>query len=90
MVRVSNLIQTCSKSPTQWEGRTSDGRLVYVRYRWGWLTNGIGQTIDEAVRSETNLFERQLGEKRDGDLDYARLRAVTDGLVEWPESFEKR
>ena len=51
---------------------------------------GIGQTIEEAVRNETNLFERQLGEKRDGDLDHARLRAVTDGLVGWPESFEKR
>jgi hypothetical protein len=90
MVRVSKLTQTCTKSPTQWEGRTSDGRQVYVRYRWGWLTIGIGQTLDEAVINEKNLFERQLGEKQDGDLDYAKLRAVTDGLVEWPESFERR
>lgn len=90
MVRVSSLTQTCIKSPSQWEGRTSDGRQIYVRYRWGQLTIGIGNTIDEAVRSESNLFKKQIGGMRDGDLDYVKLRTVTDGLIEWPESFETR
>lgn len=88
MVRVASLTQTCAKSPSQWEGRTNDGQQVYVRYRWGRLTIGIGNTVEEPVKNQNNLFEKQLGDRLDGHLDYAKLRTLTDGLIEWPDSFE--
>jgi len=35
---VKTINQTCSACPSQWEGTTTDGRSVYVRYRHGGLT----------------------------------------------------
>ena len=90
LVRVSNIAQKCTGHPTQWEGSMDDGQHIYVRYRWGCLSIGTGKTIEEAVRNSNNLFEKQLGDKRDGKLEYAQLREATKGLVDWPELSETR
>lgn len=45
-----DLAQTCGACPSQWEARTTpDGRYVYIRYRHGWLTVGVGANDDDAV-----------------------------------------
>jgi hypothetical protein len=88
--RVSKLTQTCKGSPFQWEGLTDDGQFIYVRYRWGCLSIGSGKTMDEAVENANNLFEKSLGHKRDGSLEYAKLREATMGVVDWPESLKSK
>lgn len=35
MHRITEIEQTCSACPSQWEGKTSSGEYVYIRYRWG-------------------------------------------------------
>lgn len=82
MITVQTLTQTCPASPSQWEGRTTEGRWVYVRYRWGWLQVGFGATFDEAVRDQT--IERQLGDGYDGELSLDELKAATADTVTWP------
>lgn len=89
-IRVLELTQTCPGGPSQWEGRTEEGLVVYVRYRWGCLSIGYGATLEEAVRNTNNLFEKQLGDKLDSTLQYNQLRHATTGLIEWPENFHKR
>lgn len=68
--RVIDLRMTCSACPTQWEGTLDDGRCVYVRYRWGCLTWGFGDTpyaaIDDSISGERC---KQLGGEFDGELD---------------------
>lgn len=85
-VTINVLEQTCESSPSQWEGRTSDGRFVYVRYRWGRLRIGFGRTMDAAV--EEAMAERgisaTLGDRFDGYLEYGQLIAVTSEQVAWP------
>ncbi len=44
--------------------------------------------MDEAVENANNLFEKSLGHKRDGSLEYAKLLEATKGVVDWPESLE--
>lgn len=63
------LWQTCSACPSQWEGITEDGRSIYVRYRWGTLTWGFGDTLDAAVDESIRSQGKQLGEEFDGELD---------------------
>ncbi|MCA1480782.1 hypothetical protein, partial [Bradyrhizobium sp. NBAIM08] len=58
-IQIVRLEQTCGACPSQWEGVTDDGRVVYIRYRWGALTAGAGYTLDEAVDAE--LFGAQVG-----------------------------
>lgn len=41
--------QTTLAMPEQHEGVLHDGRQFYFRYRQGWATLGLGDTIDDAV-----------------------------------------
>ena len=48
---LTELEQTCGMYPSQWEGKTTDGRFVYIRYRHGELSVGVGVDQDDAVYS---------------------------------------
>jgi hypothetical protein len=48
---------TCFACPSQWEGKTVDGREFYARYRWGTLTVEIDGEVVKSV---------QCGEEYDG------------------------
>ena len=52
---IVDLVQTSPRAPSQWEGVLSDGRWLYVRYRQGELSMGLGATLDEAVASSASL-----------------------------------
>ena len=52
---IIDLVQTCLSAPSQWEGVLSDGRWLYVRYRHGDLSMGVGATLDEALASSASL-----------------------------------
>lgn len=34
-IRIVDVTQTCAGCPSQWDGKTDDGRYVYIRYRYG-------------------------------------------------------
>lgn len=54
---ITDLRKTCAASPAQWEAKTPDGQFVYIRYRWGVLTMGVGENIDQAIH---NRHDHQL------------------------------
>ena len=83
MINIVEIRQTCMICPSQWEGRTADGRFVYVRFRWGYLQVGIGATDDEAVEDD-GTFGVQLSDHLDGALSYQQLVDATLGLFTWP------
>jgi hypothetical protein len=85
---VVELAQTCDSCPSQWEGRTEDGRYVYVRYRWGNLQVGFGPTIEAAIFDET--IDRQIGDRLDGSLTYADLVTTTAAVIDWPRDVSRR
>lgn len=62
---ITELVQTCGACPSQWEGTLDDGRVVYIRYRFGRLSWGVGATLDDAAEASFTQ-ERHLGR---GDLD---------------------
>jgi hypothetical protein len=74
---LAELRQTCSACPSQWEGRTEDGLDLYVRYRWGWLTWGFGEGMDNAIDACLAQSGVQLGDALDGELStFKMLRAL--------------
>ena len=81
---VVNLVQTCGCHPSQWEGWTSVGRVIHVRFRHGRLW--IGLAPDYRRTAPTMLFvaryPREGGD--DGYLRYETLRRLTEGIVDWP------
>jgi hypothetical protein len=87
MPELVSLTNTCIACPSQWEGTLDDGRAVYARYRYGGLSVGIGEDIDEAVRngmSDQTLYASDVGDGLDGFMDFEELKAHLHGLLEFP------
>jgi hypothetical protein len=88
VIRVSRIRKTCNACPSQWEGVTPDGAKVYVRYRWGGLSVGVG--AEPLGKDYGNVLSEQIGDSLDGVLSFDDLKAATAGWIEWPETEERR
>lgn len=64
MTILRELEQTCWACPSQWEGKTDEGKYVYVRYRWGILSVGFGK--DEWAAVDDSKSIGQYGDWLDG------------------------
>ena len=82
MITVAEIRNTCSACPAQWEGKTDDGRWVYIRLRHGCFRIGIGETLDDAIRS---YYWGQQSEVLDGFMSYEQLKELTSGILNLPE-----
>ncbi|HEX3734371.1 MAG TPA: hypothetical protein VHU86_04380 [Solirubrobacterales bacterium] len=85
--KVTALRKTSTACPSQWEGTLEDGRAVYARYRYGHLSVGAGDDIDEAVRNSTSdqaLYADYAGDGLDGFMEFEELLIHLHGLLEFP------
>ena len=71
-ISIKYIKRTCESCPSQWEVKLMDGRMVYVRYRWGILSIRVSSkktdNIMDAVNGKEILGEK-LGAGFDGYLD---------------------
>lgn len=72
---IVNLKMTCWACPSQWEGQLLDGSYIYIRYRYGILSYGIGSTPDEAVSSRT--WSITVGDSLDGSMNLEEMLNLT-------------
>ncbi len=89
-LELATLTRTCLACPSQWEGTLDDGRAIYVRYRHGELSVGIGGDIDDAVRngmSDQALYAADIGGDLDGFMDVEELKTRLHGLLKLPADF---
>jgi hypothetical protein len=87
MLRLVTLKKTCIACPSQWEGTLNDGRAIYARYRYGELSVGVGNDVNEAVRngmSDQALYADHIGDGLDGFMDFQELKVHLHGLLEFP------
>lgn len=86
MYIITELNKTCDACPAQWEGRTSDGFPIYIRYRWGHLSICIGPNkdgdYDEAVMGQ-EIFACDSGDGFDGFLSFKELKKLTKGKIKF-------
>lgn len=76
---LQSLEKTCKACPAQWEGELSDGTFVYIRYRYGVLSIGFGETPDTATQDRR--FEWELGDGLDGWMDWDQASDYFDRAV---------
>ena len=85
-MKVKTIEQTCYACPSQWEIKLEDGRMVYVRYRWGYLSARLSPNktddIMDAV-SGKEIFGKTIGDKLDGYISESRLRTLLKDILEW-------
>lgn len=88
-ITVSEMKLTTTAYPTQWEGKTTDGRFVYARYRDHHLAIATGETKLGAVRShcyDQNIFTCDTTLKNGGRMTYEQLKDATQSAaIEWPK-----
>jgi hypothetical protein len=87
VLKLVALTKTCIACPSQWEGTLEDGRTIYARYRYGELSVGVGNGINEAVRngmSDQALYADYIGDGLDGSMDFEELKVYLHGLLEFP------
>jgi hypothetical protein len=75
-MKVTEITQTCSACPSQWEGKIEDGRMFYARYRWGCLSVRLSETPTEnlyEVLDGNTLIDLELGDEFDGVLSEGEL-----------------
>jgi hypothetical protein len=74
-VIISELRETCASCPSQWEGKLSDGRNVYIRYRWGGLTvTAYRNALDD--QDAESLYAGTHGDMYDGTMDKSTLAII--------------
>lgn len=82
MIEIINLIKTCPACPAQWEGTTSDGRMIYIRYRWSFLSVRISEKettdIMKAVDGEEIFGYQNEKSGFDGFLKYKELKEIIE------------
>lgn len=89
-MKVVSLKQTCSACPTQYEGKLDDGRMIYVRYRWGYLSIRVSpaptNNVMDAVEGE-EVFGKGMGGDYDGFTLYKEIIEATFLFIEWPDKY---
>ncbi len=80
-MKVVSIIQTCGGCPSQWEGKLDDGRMIYIRYRYGGLAINISalptDDVGEAVIGDY-LFKKQVGENLDGYITLPEVISIIE------------
>ena len=84
--KIKKLTQTCGACPSQWEASTDDGRMIYIRYRWGGLSVSISKEITDDIYDAIdgdNLFCETLGDSFDGLMSEEAMKEITKEVIDW-------
>ena len=85
--KVVESLMTCEACPSQWELKFADGRMGYIRYRWGWLSVRVSEKptsdVYDAVGG-SEIFGEECGDYFDGLMGDAEMRNRTANVFDWP------
>lgn len=86
MLKVITIERTCEACPAQWEGSLEDKRMIYIRYRWGWLSVRVSKEatddIADAVRGK-EIFGMYYGNDMDGTMLFETLMRLTENALDF-------
>jgi len=73
-INVKNITRYSSGCPTQWDGETTNGGKLYIRYRWGCLTVDL---------NDKEIFNSKVGDEFDGVMSDEDMKKVTGSVINW-------
>ncbi len=75
-MKLINLKCTCGACPTQYEGKLENGKMIYIRYRWGYISIRISKDetndIHDAVWGE-EIYGENIGNGLDGYMSQSEI-----------------
>jgi hypothetical protein len=83
---VATLRRVTMMSPSQWVGTLTDGRPIYIRFRWGLLSVCIGNPGDtnEQVAGRPRWFDEVVASWKDPYIELSQVLELT-GLTLSPD-----
>ncbi len=85
-MKIKTIVETCYACPSQWDIKLEDGRMIYARYRYGYLSIRISSDITEDIYdavSGNEIYGKQLGDNLDGIISEKELQDNLKGIIEW-------
>lgn len=86
MYKIKTIEKTCFACPSQWEGFLENGKAIYIRYRWGYLSirisDDVTYDIDDAVCGK-EIYGKQIGEEYDGVIELDTVLDLSKGVLEY-------
>lgn len=83
-VQIVELVNTGVACPTQWDAKDSEGRVLYIRYRWGHLSVRRAPTEAPGDPWHPNskvIFGKQLADDLHGCMSDEELATATQGVL---------
>jgi len=72
IIGIKYIKKTCECNPSQWEVKLVDGRMLYIRYRWGVLSIKVSPKKTDDIMDAVNgreIIGKKLGAGFDSFLD---------------------
>ena len=91
-LNVVKLRKTCMISPSQWEGKLDDGRMIYIRYRFGtlyiYVSKNKTNNISDCFKNSP-IYEERIGGAYDGLLEFDDLKKHTKDIIKYSIKVDK-
>jgi hypothetical protein len=78
--KIKELIKTCEVSPSQWQGTFEDGRMFYIRYRWGNFNVYVSK---EPTTEVLSLYNH--GEQFDGYMENETMLNLIKDIIDYEQ-----
>jgi hypothetical protein len=79
-LKVVSLVKTCEACPSQWEAHLEDGRMLYIRYRWGnfnvYLSKSPSDKVLDALQGDNIISIEDYGEPLGGYIDDETMKSL--------------
>lgn len=86
-MKVKEITSSGGACPYQCEGVLEDGRIFYLRYRWGKLTLRAAAHEDFLWENDSVVFSKVIGNSLDGCVDNEKVHKELDQIIEFPQGF---
>ena len=84
MLKLKTFYNVGTYCPTQWEGKTIDGREIYIRYRHGSLSCNLANNITQDALDGEMIYESQVSEDEyDGVMDDEEMKRCLSHLIDF-------
>jgi hypothetical protein len=86
MYKIKTIEKTCFACPSQWEGFLENGKAIYIRYRWGYLSIRISDDVTDDIYDAVcgkEIYGKQIGEEYDGVIELDTVLDLSKGVLEY-------
>ena len=90
MIKVVKIDYAGGACPYQLEGKTSDGKWIYIRYRGGNLRYVVAESKTQWMKSKKDSwydYSKKIGDDFDGYAEHENIYPHLKEHIEFPEGF---